>query len=123
MFGDESAQIDHARVFLVFRSLIAQALYDDRDVVADSTAIHRENVAQLATIGQFYNARILIVEVRPSLETCKARNASRSRVVPEDVIDRMYTALITQNDVERFPRGSVVDWVLSNGTRLSVPRI
>lgn len=93
LYGSEETQGNGHIVFSKVRSRIAEALNKGFDVIVDTTGISMTSVRQFEYIAKHFNATSQIVEVRPSLETCKKRNSRRTRVVPEHVIDGMYQTI------------------------------
>jgi predicted kinase len=93
LYGSEEIQGNGNEVFYHVRSKIADALYNGFDVIVDTTGINLTSVRQYEFIADYFGATLQIVEVRPSLEICKKRNAARTRKVPEHVIEGMYATI------------------------------
>lgn len=99
LYGDESVQKDHGKVFGLCHDRMCQSLLEGKEVVFDATNLvpkHRINLIDLArTVG----GCDLVVGIiyTGTLETCLERNSKRARKVPEGVIRNMY------NSLKRFP--------------------
>lgn len=96
MLGDASDQSHGAEVFAEARARTCDALSDPGipGVVFDSTNVRRRDRVRL--VRQILSAaspsRVVCVCMDTGLDECLARNAGRERVVPEDVIYRMFDA-------------------------------
>lgn len=96
MFGDEADQSNPEQVFFRAYGMVSVCLHCGSDVVFDATSTTEWSRKTLLTkmkncIGEFRKVAILFMT---PVEECKRRNASRQRVVPEDVIDRQYIQLM-----------------------------
>ena len=97
LYGDESVQKDHAKVFAICHNKIKDAIADGQDVIFDATNTapnHRNTAMDVARdagadqiVGIMYNG---------TLEKCLENNRNRDRQVPEEVIRRLY------DDMYRF---------------------
>lgn len=88
--GDESDQSRNAEVFRLLRRRLALGLRDDRSVVVDNTNVQRPHREELYRIARDFGARVEVHVMQTTLAECLRRNAERSRVVPEVVIERQY---------------------------------
>ncbi|MCI0486384.1 MAG: AAA family ATPase [Blastocatellia bacterium] len=79
---------EHA--FELMHFVIKKRLLIGRLTVADAMHLESEYRRRLIRIARWYgfNAALLVFDI--SLETCLARNAARSRVVPEEILLRQY---------------------------------
>lgn len=68
------------------------ALKMGRDVIYDATSIKRKDRSNALSIARKYGAKTVAYVIETPLEKCLARNHQRhgSRIVPDDVIQRMY---------------------------------
>lgn len=92
LFGDEDEQMEPERVFATMFHRTVQALEDDFDVIYDATNINRKlrmnTLERLKkAVSKPFTAEAVVVYT--DIAEVKRRNASRSRVVPEYVIDNM----------------------------------
>ena len=93
LYGSEDAQCNPKKVFEIMLQRAVDALNNNMYVIYDATNLktrHRkETLRYLETtvIHSFFKEATVIKVDRA---TAKERNANRSRVVPEYVIDRMY---------------------------------
>jgi predicted kinase len=102
--GDQTNQTMNPEVFARMRSLLDQ----ERDVAyIDATNITRRDRRQWFRPGCEMEA----IHFDVPLEICKARNAARSRIVPEHVLDLMAAKLIPPSVEEGFSRVEVVQYL------------
>jgi len=105
LYGDENKQGDPEEVFSLVNNRIHEALKSGTSVLYDATNLYRKSrQSVLASIPEGLDVLVRFWLVDTPLETCVARNASRERVVPEEVIRRM---------ASRFTRPTEEEW---NGT-------
>lgn len=91
LFGDETIQVKNKEVFEVAYDRIKDALYYHRNVIFDATNISRKNRINLLRFIEPFNRGFKIALVlKTPLEEAKKRNQNRERVVPEDVLERMF---------------------------------
>lgn len=93
LYGDESIQGDGKVVFSILNKRVLTELEKDNNVVIDATCTRRKDRVALCKRFRGVASSIVAIYVATPLEQCKERNAKRDRVVPEEVIDRMYEAL------------------------------
>ncbi len=82
--------------FIVFKTLENMASYflaRGYDVAIDATNVTRKARKPFVEIAKQFGANIIAYVSEATLEQCKARNAARARVVPEDVIERMHNGM------------------------------
>lgn len=92
LFGDEDEQMEPERVFATMFYRTVQALENDFDVIYDATNINRK--LRMNTLERLKKAiskpfTTEAIVVYTDIAEVKRRNASRTRVVPEYVIDNM----------------------------------
>ena len=106
---DESDQTIHRRVFATLRSLLRQRLELGRPLTyIDATNLTPEERRPYVAIGRKFHAEVEAVYFDTPLEVCRARNAARERVVPEDALERMAAKLAPPTVAEGFARVTVV---------------
>jgi predicted kinase len=89
LYGDESIQQDHAKVFQIMLDRTNEALKEGTHVIYDATNISRKRRQGL--LQQLpKNIEKVACYISAEYKTVKQQNANRERVVPQDVIDRMY---------------------------------
>lgn len=88
--GDMSNQDRNAEVFAEARRQAAEALAAGDDVVWDATNVTARARADILSIAKAARAHAELVVLDVPLAVAKERNAGRERVVPEDVLDRMF---------------------------------
>ena len=88
--GDESIQGDGKRVFeTAFHDMKEYGCLDE-NVVFDATNIDRKRRTELVAEMRPYFDIIIFKWFDTPLDICKDRNAKRDRVVPEEVLKRMW---------------------------------
>lgn len=90
LYGDESVQKDHQRVFSIAKERIINALNQGKDVIFDATNItykNRKNI--MSEVNKFEDVFKFCDIFAEPIEVLLERNANRERKVPEEVIERM----------------------------------
>jgi predicted kinase len=106
---DETDQTIHDRVFQTLRYLLRHRLALNRPVTyIDATNLTVEDRAPYIAIGRSYGCDVEAVFFDIPLEVCRARNARRHRVVPEEALVKMAAKLVAPALVEGFGRVVVV---------------
>ena len=106
---DEGDQTIHPRVFQTLRYLLVKRLAIGRPVTyIDATNLTPAERAPYIRIGKAHGCDVEAVFFDVPLEVCRARNASRERVVPEDALARMAAKLKPPTLEEGFARVTVV---------------
>lgn len=96
-------QAIHAIVFPVMRHLIARRLQLRRPLtIVDATNLTRKERRSYVKLARDWNARPEAMWFDTPVEICKARNARRHRIVPEDVIDLLHSRLQPPSMSEGF---------------------
>jgi len=106
---DETDQTIHARVFTVLRYLLRHRLALGRPVTyIDATNLVPEERRPYLTIGRAFGCVVEAVFFDVPLEVCRARNAGRPRVVPEEALEKMAAKLVPPTVEEGFALVTVV---------------
>jgi len=106
---DENDQTIHARVFQTLRYLLRQRLAIGRPVTCvDATSLTPAERRPYIEIARAFGCEVEAVFFDVPLEVCRERNAGRSRVVPDDVLDKMAAKLVPPGPDEGFARITVV---------------
>lgn len=106
---DVTDQTIHDRVFQTLRYLLRHRLAIGRPVTyIDATNLTPQERAPYIGIGKSYGAEVEAVFFDVPLDVCRARNAARARVVPEDALARMAQKLVPPSLTEGFSRITVV---------------
>lgn len=116
LFGDASLQGNPAEVWAIVHQRALNAINERADVVIDGTFVKRRDRQMLLsklTSGEYTPSRVRCLVFSTPLLQCLAWNASRERVVPEQVIRRMAVQL------EKDPPGR---WEGFNHIELVDPR-
>ena len=100
LYGDENIQGNGRMVFSIAYVRMQEALERGENVIFDATNVSRK--ARKSIIKATPNAEHIAVFVNTPFETCRERNLSRERTVPEEVLDRMYKNLTTPSKDEGF---------------------
>lgn len=93
LYGDASIQGDGKRVFTLAYNHAQRLLADGKDVYFDATNTTKYTRQLLLRKLKPYASKCVALYFNIPIEECKYRNAHRSRVVPEHVIDRMHKQL------------------------------
>lgn len=94
LFGDEEYQKGNREVFAAMEAAASQALREGKDVLWDSTNTRsRDRKRTIEMAHSVPNTVVNAVVFRTLLSVSLIRNAKRKRVVPDDVIRRMYFAM------------------------------
>jgi predicted kinase len=103
LVDDETDQTINARVFAAMRYLLKQRLELQRPVTyIDATNLTRRDRRPLLEIARKHGCETEAVFFDIPLAVCKARNASRGRVVPDHVLDLMAAKLVPPSIDEGF---------------------
>jgi predicted kinase len=102
---DATDQTIHEHVFQTMRYLLRQRLAIGRPVTyIDATNLRPEERRPYIGIGQSYGCDMEAVFFDVPLEICRARNAARHRIVPEDALLKMAAKLVPPTTAEGFDR-------------------
>ena len=108
LFGDESVQGDTQKVFDLMRNRTLEALREGKDVIYDACNISsKRRRAYLQNLKKLNCEKVCIVAATP-YAVCIERNSHRSRVVPDEVIERMYKTWNTPAWFEGWDRMEIV---------------
>ncbi|MFN7994647.1 MAG: AAA family ATPase [Bryobacteraceae bacterium] len=106
---DPTDQTIHSRVFLTMRYLLRQRLAIGRRVTyMDATHLIPEERLPYVEIAGWYGCDVEALFFNTALAVCRERNRSRSRVVPDDAMERMALKLVPPEMAEGFARITVV---------------
>jgi len=106
---DETDQTIHDRVFQTLRYLLRQRLAIGRPATyIDATNLAVEERRPYIGIGKAYGCDVEAVFFDVPLEVCRARNARRHRVVPEDAMAKMSAKLAPPDIEEGFSRVTAI---------------
>ncbi|MER2007148.1 MAG: AAA family ATPase [Psychrobacillus sp.] len=94
LYGDANTQDDHSKVFQIMGDRTKQSLLAGRHVIYDATNLSRKKRKHLLTqLPKGLDVEKIALYIATPIDEVLKRNANRSRVVPEDVIHRMYKNL------------------------------
>ena len=109
---DENDQTIHGPVFATMRFLLRQRIELRRPVTyVDATNLTRRDRRPFIRLAQKHECDIEALFFDIPLEVCRARNSSRSRLVPDQVLDRMAAKLAPPSIEEGFSRIEVVQYL------------
>ena len=100
LYGDESIQGNGDEVARIAFERIHKLLNEGHDVIYDACNVRPKYRKQV--LEEFNFCNVIAVYVDTPKEICYERNAARSRVVPQEVIDRMAAALVEPSVDEGF---------------------
>ena len=107
--GDETDQTIHVQVFQALRYLLEQRLAIGRHVTyIDATNLTPEERRPYIEIGRAHRCEMDAVFFDVPLEVCRDRNARRSRVVPEEALEKMAAKLVPPAREEGFDNVVVI---------------
>lgn len=90
LYGDENSQDNNEEIFKILHSRIKENLKNGKNVIYDATNINsKRRRAFLSELRKIPCVKKCIVIATP-FEVCCIQNESRDRVVPYEVIERMY---------------------------------
>jgi predicted kinase len=105
---DPTIQTIHQRVFATVRYLLRHRIELGRPYTfIDSTNLTRKERRPYIKIAELYDCEVEAVFFDVPVEVCQARNAARSRVVPEQAIMDMARRLTPPTTDEGFSRITV----------------
>ncbi|HUK19463.1 MAG TPA: AAA family ATPase [Bryobacteraceae bacterium] len=109
LVDDATDQSANQRVFLTLRYLLRHRLALGRAVTyIDATNLTPEERRQYIGIGKSFGCEMEAVFFDVPLEICRARNAQRHRVVPEEAMERLAAKLKPPSEEEGFQKVTVV---------------
>jgi predicted kinase len=109
---DETDQTIHARVFATVRYLLKQRIALQRPVsYIDATNLTRRDRRPFIALARKHGCEIEALFFDIPLAVCKARNSSRTRLVPDHVLDQMAAKLVPPSIEEGFSRIEVVRYL------------
>lgn len=101
--GNHSDQSKNGVVAGKAMSMLAESMVTGvKDIVWDNTTISVKYRKPLISLAKEYGYRVIAVHFEVSLEVAKLRNSARTRVVPVDVLDRMFNSLAPPSLSEGF---------------------
>ena len=109
LLDDETDQSGNQRVFLTLRYLLRHRLALGREVTyIDATNLTPDERAPYIGIGRAFGCAMEAVFFDVPLEVCRARNAARHRVVPEEAMTKLAAKLKPPAEAEGFGKVTVV---------------
>jgi len=100
---DATDQTIHEQVFQTMRYLLRRRLALGRPVTyIDATNLRPEERRPYIGIGKSYGCRVEALFFDVPLEVCRARNAQRHRVVPEEAMAKLAARLVPPTCEEGF---------------------
>jgi predicted kinase len=106
---DETDQSIHREVFATLRYLLRRRLALGRPVTyMDATHLTPRERRAYIKMGQLYGCDVEAVFFDVPLEVCRQRNQSRSRVVPEEAMEKMAAKLVPPTVEEGFSSVTVI---------------
>jgi len=105
LMDDETNQTVHRPVFAVVRHLVRRRIELGRPITfIDATHLTPKERRPYIAMARIYEVNVEALFFDISVETCKARNALRGRVVPEEAINLMASRLVRPTLQEGFFR-------------------
>lgn len=97
-------KVDEDLVTKAEHALISAALSSGLNVISDNTNLTARFANNIAHIGYAHGAVVTVEEVKAPLDVCKARNLSRERKVPENVLESQYQRSLKTYRLPDAPR-------------------
>jgi len=108
LIDNEADQTINARVFEIVRTLLRHRIELCRPVTyIDATNLTRRDRKPYIKMARLHNCNIEALWFDVPLAICKARNAARSRVVPESAMDLMAARFLPPSIEEGFDRVTI----------------
>lgn len=106
---DETDQSIHARVFVTLRYLLYHRIAIGRPITyVDATHLTPQERRPYIQMGRLFACPVDALFFDVPLEVCKQRNRARSRVVPDEALERMAARLVPPSPEEGFQRITVI---------------
>ncbi len=106
---DPTDQTIHGRVFATLRNMLRHRLALGRPITyVDATNLTPRERRAYVRMGELYGASVEAVFFDVALAVCLERNHRRSRVVPDDVVERMAGKLRPPTEAEGFDKVTVI---------------
>lgn len=106
---DETDQSIHREVFATLRYLLRRRLALGRPVTyMDATHLTPRERRAYIKMGQLYGCEVEAIFFDVPLEVCRKRNQERSRVVPEEAMEKMAAKLVPPTLEEGFSAVTVI---------------
>ena len=107
--GSAEDQSVNRLVFPTLRNLLAMRVKAGVEVtILDATSLTPKERRSWVRTAEALGCEAEAVFFDTPLALCKSRNAARSRVVPEDVMDRFAARLVPPSEAEGFTRVTVI---------------
>jgi predicted kinase len=103
LYGSEAEQGDKEQVFAIFFQRLETALEARMNIVIDNTNINlrqRKPILERAQRFEYTDVQLWMMDV--PLEICLQRNASRERIVPDDIVANMFSELTRSGRPQRL---------------------
>ncbi len=94
LYGNAAEQGDKEQVFKIFFERLDDALAKELDIIIDNTNLNprqRKPILERAQKAGYSDIQLWLLDV--PLDVCLKRNASRNRVVPDDIVANMFMEL------------------------------
>ena len=107
--GDAGDQTANRLVFPTLRQMLATRMNAGAEAtILDATSLTAKERRAWVRAAEALGCEAEAVFFNTPLAVCKARNAARSRVVPEEVMDRFAARLVPPSRAEGFTKVTVV---------------
>ena len=110
LIDNEADQSINARVFEIVRTLLRHRIELQRPLTyIDATNLTRRERKPYIKMARLHNCTVEALWFDVPLAICKARNAARSRVVPESAMDLMAARFVPPSIEEGFDRVTIAE--------------
>lgn len=120
LFGDEDSQEDPLKVFGILNYRVKKALKSGNDATYDATNVSRSSRKKIFKNFRDKADKIVAYYFDTPIDEAKRRNSNRERVVPDEVIDRMYDKLSPPSFDEGFDEIVYITTVVENGVSKTI---
>lgn len=108
--GDINNQDKNYQVFLFLEQVVEYVCREHRlDVIIDCTNVSVKSRKVWLQLGKNYGYDVCAAIMTATPEECAKRNAARTRVVPQFVLDRQYASLLLPSKEEGFDKIEYID--------------
>jgi predicted kinase len=106
--GNAEDQSQNGKVFAIAKKRINDYLSNGNNAIIDATSLSVKDRKEWIEIGKLNNAEVRAYFVDTPIDVAKRQNASRSRKVPEFVIDKQASKLHSPTKSEGFDSVTVI---------------
>lgn len=118
VFGDVNDQSHNQEVFSIVEKRCREALKTNKETVLDATNLNRKRRINFIKVMPKCEVEAVVFAI--PFEVCCERNKNRERVVPENVMERMYKSFQPPHYAEGFDK---IKYITLNSKKVSLEDI